>query len=192
MEPFKTELQTKAVAHLRKHSPLMQNVSEGYKAVFAKECVIKYCAQPGRGLHRVWLPINSQFRQDAPDPATVKIDYPNPSGHTFYVHTHLHIQREHQPEPAKAPAAPQPPPPPSPAEMTPMEAAMDNLRAIANDCRTTPVHITMERMSRLLYSYKAQGGEAHNVQATSTHSQYQEQKPSARTCKTRNKWMVMR
>ena len=28
-----------------------------------------------------------------------------------------------------------------------------NLRAIANDCRTTPVNITMERLSRLLYSY---------------------------------------
>jgi hypothetical protein len=37
-----------------------------------------------------------------------------------------------------------------------MAAAMENLRAIANDCRTTPVHITMERLSRpsrLLYSY---------------------------------------
>jgi hypothetical protein len=29
-----------------------------------------------------------------------------------------------------------------------MAAAMENLRAIANDCRTTPVHIT-----RLLYSF---------------------------------------
>jgi hypothetical protein len=34
-----------------------------------------------------------------------------------------------------------------------MAAAMENLRAIANDCRTTPVHITMERLSRLLYSF---------------------------------------
>jgi hypothetical protein len=34
-----------------------------------------------------------------------------------------------------------------------MAAAMENLQAIANDCRTTPVHITMERLSRLLYSY---------------------------------------
>jgi hypothetical protein len=54
------------------------------------------------------------------------------------------------------PAAPQPPPTPATGGNSPMAAAMENLRAIANDCRTTPVHITMERLSRpsrLLYSY---------------------------------------
>jgi hypothetical protein len=63
--------------------------------------MIKYCAQPGRSLHRVWLPLNSQFRKDATDPATVKINHPNPSGHAFYVHTHLHIKQDVQPEPPK-------------------------------------------------------------------------------------------
>jgi hypothetical protein len=122
--------------------------------------MIKYSAQPGCGLHRVWLPLNSQSRQDAPDPATVKINHPNPPGHTFHVHAHLHIKRDVTPvQPAKSvappapPAAPQPPPTPATSGNSPMVAAMENLRAIANDCRTTPVHITMERLSRLLCSY---------------------------------------
>jgi hypothetical protein len=122
--------------------------------------MVKYCAQPGRGLHRVWLPLDSQSRQDAPDPATVNINHPNPTGHAFYVHAHLHIKRDVAPEqqakpvaPSAPPAAPQPPPTPTTGGTTPMTAAMENLRAIANDCRTTPVHITMERLSRLLYSY---------------------------------------
>jgi hypothetical protein len=55
--------------------------------------------------------------------------------------------------PPAPPAAPQPPPTPATGEHSPMAAAMENLRAIANDCRTTPVHITMERLSRLLYSF---------------------------------------
>ncbi len=93
---FYEELQTKAIAHLRKHSPLLQNVSSGYTATFDSK--FKYCAQPGRGLHRVWLPLDSQSRQDAPDPATVKINHPNPMGHAFYVHAHLHIKRDAAPE----------------------------------------------------------------------------------------------
>jgi hypothetical protein len=152
---FYKELKTKAIAHLRKHSPLMQNVLTGYTATFDPETRIKYFAQPGRSLHRVWLPLNSKSRQDAPDPATVKINHPNPTGHTFYVHTYLHIKRDVTPEPpAKTvappapPAAPQPPPTPATSKQSPMAAAMENLRAIANDCRTTPVHIT-----RLLYSF---------------------------------------
>jgi hypothetical protein len=156
---FYKELQEKAIAHLTKHSPLLQNVSPGYTAILDSKCMVRYCAQPGRGLHRVWLPLNNQSRQDTPDPATVKIDHPNPSGHSFYVHTNLHIKRDVAPEPPAKPeappappAAPQPPPTPT-SGMTPMTAAMENLRAIANDCRTTPVHITMERLSRLLYSY---------------------------------------
>jgi hypothetical protein len=157
---FYEELKTKAIAHLRKHLPLLQNVLPGYTATFDPQCMVKYCAQPGRSLHRVWLPLNSQSRQDAPDPATVKINHPNPSGHTFYVHAHLHIKRDVTPEqPAKSvappapPAAPQLPPTPATGKNTPMAAEMENLRAIANDCRTTPVHITMERLSRLLYSF---------------------------------------
>jgi hypothetical protein len=116
--------------------------------------MVKYCAQPGHGLHRVWLPLDSQSRQDAPDPATVKINHPNPTGHAFYVHTHLQIKRDVAPEqpakpaaPSAPPAAPQPPPTPTTGGTTPMTAAMENLRAIANDCRTTPVHITMEPLS---------------------------------------------
>jgi hypothetical protein len=116
--------------------------------------MVKYCSQPGRGLHRVWLLLDSQSRKDAPDPAMVKINHPNPTGHAFYVHTYLHIKRDVQPEqpnktltPPTPPAAPQPPPTPTGAG-SPMAAAMENLQAIANDCRTTPVHITM-----LLYSY---------------------------------------
>jgi hypothetical protein len=89
---FYKELKTKAIAHLRKHSPLMQNVLTGYTATFDPETRIKYFAQPGRSLHRVWLPLNSKSRQDAPDPATVKINHPNPTGHAFYVHTYLHIK----------------------------------------------------------------------------------------------------
>ncbi len=157
---FYEELQAKAMAHLRKHSPLLQNVLPGYTATFDPICMIKYCAQPGRGLHRVWLPLDSQSRQDAPDPATVKINHPNPAHHAFYVHAHLHIKRDVQSEqPAKTvappatPAAPQPPPTTTTGGNSPMAAAMGNLRAIANNCRTTPVHITMERLSRLLYSY---------------------------------------
>ncbi len=153
---FYDELQAKAIAHLRKHSPLLQNVSSGYTATFDSKCMVKYCAQPGRGLHRVWLPLDSQSRQDAPDPATVKINHPNPTGHAFY----MHIKRDVAPEqptkpvaPSAPPAAPQPPPTPVTGGTTPMAAAMENLRAIAKDCRTTPVHITMERLSRLLYSY---------------------------------------
>jgi hypothetical protein len=106
------------------------------------------------------LPLDSQSRQDAPDPATVKINHPNPTGHAFYVHTHLHIKRDTTPErptkpaaPPAPPAAPQPPPTTAAGKQSPTAAAMENLRAIANDCRTTPVHITMERLSRLLYSY---------------------------------------
>ena len=157
---FYEELKTKAIAHLRKHSPLLQNVLPGYTATFDSTCMVKYCAQPGRGLHRLWLPLNSQSRQDAPDPAMVKINHPNPTGHAFYVHAHLHIKRDVKPEPPTEPVAPPAPPatPPAPPtttsnEQSPMEAAMENLRAIANDCRTTPVHITMERLSRLLYSF---------------------------------------
>jgi hypothetical protein len=157
---FYDELKTKAIAHLKKHSPLLQNVSKGYTATFDPETRIKYCAQPGRCLHRVWLPLNSKTRQDAPDPATVKINHPNPTGHAFYVHTYLHIKRDVTPEPPAKPAAPPappgtPPPPPTPTtgDQSPMAAAMENLRAIANDCRTTPVHITMERLSRMLYSF---------------------------------------
>jgi hypothetical protein len=76
------------------------------------------------------------------------------------VHTNLHIKGDVQPEqlpktlmPLTLQAAPQPPPPTQNGEGSPLAAAMENLRAIANDCRTTPVHITMERLSRLLYSY---------------------------------------
>jgi hypothetical protein len=61
--------------------------------------MIKYCTQPGRGLHRVWLPLDSQFQKDAPDPAVVKINCPNLSGRAFYVHIHLHIKPEAQLEP---------------------------------------------------------------------------------------------
>ena len=157
---FYDELVIKAIAHLKKHSPLLQNVSKGYTATFEPETRIKYCAQPGRGLHRVWLPLNSKSRQDAPDPATVPITHPNPTGHAFYVHTYLRIKRDVTPAPpAKAatppppPQAPQPPPITAAGEQSPMTAAMENLRAIANDCRTTPVHITMERLSRMLYSF---------------------------------------
>jgi hypothetical protein len=157
---FYEELQAKAIAHLKKHSPLLQNVLPGYTATFDPKCMVKYCAQPGLGLHRVWLPLNNQSRQDAPDPAKVKINHPNPSGHAFYVHAHLHIKRDVTPKqpttsaaPPAPPAAPQPPPTPATGGNSLMAAAMENLRAIANDCRTTPVHITMERLSRLLYSY---------------------------------------
>jgi hypothetical protein len=140
--------------------PLLQNVLPRYTATLDPKCMMKYCAQPGRGLHRNWLPLDSQPRQDAPDPAMVKINHPNPTGHTFYVHTYLHIKRDVPPEqPAKAvatpapPAAPQLPPTATTGGNSPMAAAIENLRAIANDCRTTPVHITIERLSRLLYSY---------------------------------------
>jgi hypothetical protein len=122
--------------------------------------MVKYCTQPGCGLHRVWLPLDSQSRQDTPDPATVKINHPNPTGHAFNVHTYLHIKRDVAPEqptktmaPPAPPAAPQPPPTPATGGNSPMAAAMENLRAIANDCPTFSVHITMERLSRLLYSY---------------------------------------
>ncbi len=154
---FYKELQTKALAHLRKHSPLLLNVLPGYTAMLDQKCMIRYSAQPGRALHRVWLPLNSQQRKDTPDPATVKINHPNPFGHAFYVHTNLYIQRDVKPEqppktlmPPAPPAAPQPPPPTQNGEGSPLTAAMENLRAISNDCRTAPVHITMER---LLYSY---------------------------------------
>jgi hypothetical protein len=116
---FYEELKTKAIAHLRKHSPLLQNVLQGYTATFDPQYMVKYCAQPGHGLHRVWLPLNSQSRQDTPDPATVKINHPNPSGHAFYVHAHLHIKREVTPEqPAKFVAPPAPPAAPQPPTNT--------------------------------------------------------------------------
>jgi hypothetical protein len=44
---FYKELQAKAITHLQKHSPLLQNVLPGYTATFDPNCMVKYCAQPG-------------------------------------------------------------------------------------------------------------------------------------------------
>jgi hypothetical protein len=118
---FYDELQTKALTHLRKHSPLLLNMHPGYTGTLNQKCMIRYCAQPVRGLHRVWLPLDSQLWKDTPDPATVKIIHLNPSGHAFYVHTYVHIKRDVQPE--------QPPktltPPAQNGEGSPLAAAME-------------------------------------------------------------------
>jgi hypothetical protein len=164
---FYEELKTKAISHLRKHLPLQEkkktkilNVSTGYTVTFDPETRIKYCAQPGRSLHKVWLPLNSKSRQDAPDPATVKINHPNPTGHTFYLQTYLHIKQDVTPEPpAKSggppapPAAPQPPPTPATGEQSPMAAAMENLRAIANDCDNSGSHNYGETLKTVIQFY---------------------------------------
>ncbi len=44
---FYEELQTKALAHLRQHSPLLLKVLPGYTATLDPKCMVKYTAQPG-------------------------------------------------------------------------------------------------------------------------------------------------
>jgi hypothetical protein len=77
--------------------------------------------------------------------------------HLDMLSTSIHncnIKRDVQPElPIKTLSPPQPSTSLQNGEGSPMAAAMNNLRAIANDCCTTSVHITMERLYRLLYNY---------------------------------------